>query len=269
MKDKKLLFFSIIALILLILVIYVYSEKSTFESGENLLEIDQVMEIKINGKKLSDDYLPYLESINKARVVSYDRKDFDQLGLAINERDHIELILNDGNICNVYSGYTGDKGRTIFISINNTGITYEANTDFLNIINAKPYSGMDYPVMDYIELGSIIAVQVISSRINLVFTEDVDNQWMDQVSGENLNRLKVQNYLNKIINLRAVKEGNNIFNDNNSILIRIETINGLTITINFIEVDSNYFCVIGENGFIGRIEKAKVGFLFNSLSDFQ
>lgn len=266
---KQKLFLSITFFFLLIIIYFILQlDFSIVSKNSILINISDVHELTINQKSLPDDYHIYLDSLNNLKPVSYQPDYHDLFGLDEPETDSIGIIFNDNSILTVFLGNKIDENEGVYIRFSDSDTVYECSKEIINIVNEKPDPFREYSLFGSITLNSVIAMNIQSSESNLYAIEDSYAVWTDQISGEKLNRSKVHNVINRLLNLRA-RLSTEVFDQIEFYyLVQLESSNGETFSIN-ISDQKDVYVISSNKGTLFSIAKKELEFLGFQLGDFQ
>lgn len=266
MRNKRITI-SLIYLITLIILYAIPTMNYRHVKNDISIQFDRIVELSINDKVLNEEFYVYLESLKNARTVSYDSSYFSQMGLGENEADQIKILYNDGSSDCIYTGMTREKGTRIYLRFKDSDTIFEVNGEIGEILNEKPDSTREYTLLESVQVTSVIAVRIESREKNMVFILNEENEWTDQISGKELNKLEIQNLIFKIINLRVSdrNEADSFFNP--SATVQIETKEGQVFNLQFDTNEESHIFIRKNNKKNYKVIKDKINFLNFNFSD--
>lgn len=268
MINKRIKFWSayLFSVLVLCLILFINPVGKNKESKD--IQLYDIKEISINGKVLSEQYHQYLYPLKEMKVVSYDKKYNDLLELTDVQADYIEIKYFHSPSIIVFTGLTKENGSKVFLRIKGSDTVYEVTGEISKIIDEKPDSSKEYSLFDAVHLTSVIAIKIVNDEANLFLTEDSNNRWIDQISGLALNRLKVQNVISKILNLRVLENSDDVPDFFETDTIQIETQEGQIFRFFFKSTEEDYI-YISNDSIDYKILREKVDFLKLTIEDLQ
>jgi hypothetical protein len=269
MFKKRLIAYILFFILLIVVYVCITENDLNSENTSLSVNIKKVEFIEINNKALSKEYIPYLRGLNSLKIISFSEEYLDLFGLRESNADKIEIFYNDGSSLNIYSGKLNNDRTNVYIRLENSDSVYECDKLLLNIINEKPDSLKEYSLLDSIPLNSVIAIKIISNLMNISVIKDIDNIWIDQNSGFEMNQLKIQNLINRILNLRALKYKSELDNLRFTQFIEIETSTGQSFSLKISPDKNNNYLIQNERGILYFLDNKKMDFMEIDLTQLQ
>jgi hypothetical protein len=226
MNKKKRYFPSFYFFPLIFFLLIIFFQRETEFTVPVKLQMNGIDQISLNGKILSDTFIGDLQSLQNLRPVSYSSRYFDQMGLSEDKADLLKISYMNGSTKVILTGQTKENNTRVYIRFEGSETIYEASGSFLNILNEKEDPHREFSLLGKINLTSIIAIELKHDSIHLYLTENGTGFWIDQISGTEINRLKIQNVINKILNLQVMDDTGNQVSFKETDFIRLETIEG-------------------------------------------
>lgn len=266
MVEKRLIYYLIYTVFLFILLLFFSIERTSSKNSFGEVETEGISSITINGKALTDEYIPYLESLNNSRIISTGDEFFNLFGLDLSA-DEIVITYEDDSLLHILSGRTGDSLSEIYIRKVDSNKIFKVSGDFLKIIQEKPDVYREYSLIGAVPLKSVIALKIKSDTLDIHITENSNNTWIDHISGSELDRYTIQNLINKIIRLRAFSGDGNRKNHESSAFVKLETDRGEIFELFFGDISLEQVPLVDSMGNEYVIDKNKLSFLELNLKD--